>query len=357
MPSATEEFRDKILLRQHYLARVQNGTIKELMVPYNTAKQEILAKIESLEKIISGEVAATSTFTLDWRLQRLNAQLAEVNAVLDAAALEASGKLDQTLIDVAFAEQEYYSAMLSNKFATIGVELMTVPYAHVDYAIANPLLGEHIGEKLLWSNAQAVRLMKQELIQSVISGEDLVRASRRLLGNPNIGITGLAGKKLRNRMQMIARSEIQYVSNQVQRSLYNASQEVLKGVQFCATLDRRTCLQCGSLDGRTFNFAEGMADHTGPQIPLHPMCRCCYVPVTKSWKELGANAKEFPPGTRAAFDGQVPATMNYQQWLKTQDANIQKKILGPKRHKLWSDGKVKFDKMATDRRILKVSEL
>jgi len=116
------------------------------------------------------------------------------------------------------------------------------------------------------------------------------------------------------------------------------------------------CLRCAALDGKVYKYIDG-TDHNGPVLPLHPNCRCTYVPIVKSWKELGIDAAEFPPTTRAAFDGQVPDTMNYQQWLKMQDEGFQHDVLGENRFQLWNQGKLTFKQMVTDKKILTLDEL
>ena len=159
---------------------------------------------------------------------------------------------------------------------------------------------------------------------------------------------------------MIARSEIQNVSNQVARGIYKENQDVLNGVQYSAALDRRTCLICASDDGRYFPFAKDGGDHAGPILPRHPLCRCVYVPVTKSWRQL-EKAEKLKPGVsldkKGAFTGKVLDTITYNQWLKTLSKREQIDILGPGRYKLWSEGRITVSQMAKDNKIYTIKEL
>ena len=68
------------------------------------------------------------------------------------------------------------------------------------------------------------------------------------------------------------------------------------------------------------------------------------IPVTKSWKELGINLKEAPAGTRASMNGQVPATMTYNDWLKKQPVGFQDDILGKAKGQLYRKGGLPMDK-------------
>ena len=233
MPNnASGNIRNKILIRQHYLARLENGTIRQLIEPYQTARMEILQRLSALEQSGTG-------FTREWRIARLNAQLAETEQILAAAASQASSTIEGIMLGLASDESEFQTGLLNSQLAIIGINIINIPYKHLDYILANPLLGEAVGSKLLWTNREAVRKMKQALVQSVISGEDMAKATRRLT---NAAGTGEVDYLIRERANMVARSELQYVSNMVARSIYRENQDVMKGVMFTSTLDNRTCL-------------------------------------------------------------------------------------------------------------------
>jgi hypothetical protein len=110
--------------------------------------------------------------------------------------------------------------------------------------------------------------------------------------------------------------------------------------------------------------------------PLHFGCRCTAVPVMRSWKEL-ANVKvkdqdnkkvedlfqaklkekgfsdekiaQIHMNQRASIDGQVPSTLNYEQWLKSKPIEQQQAVLGQARWQLWQDGKASVDQMVDGR--------
>jgi hypothetical protein len=68
--------------------------------------------------------------------------------------------------------------------------------------------------------------------------------------------------------------------------------------------------------------------------PRHFNCRSRLRPVTKSFKELGVDAAEVPVSTRASMDGQVPADITFNQFLKKKPKSFQDALLGPKRAEL-----------------------
>lgn len=108
--------------------------------------------------------------------------------------------------------------------------------------------------------------------------------------------------------------------------------ESIAGYRIISTLDLSTCRRCAALDGRVF------PSRVGPRPPFHPKCRCAAVPVAKSWKELGIDLPEFPPGTRASMFGQVPADWRYFDWLARREEHQIERVLGPELARLFRLG-------------------
>ena len=165
------------------------------------------------------------------------------------------------------------------------------------------------------------------------NGETAREIGRRLSGVR--GSEGVFGKARRDLMT-VARTTVSHVSNQAREVAYAANADVVKGVQFVATLDARTTPICRSLDGQVFKFDEG------DRPPMHHQCRSVTVPVLKSFQELGLGDRfqEAPETTRAALDGQAPTSLTYTEWLRRQPRRIQDLALGPRRAELFRSGEV-----------------
>jgi SPP1 gp7 family putative phage head morphogenesis protein len=71
----------------------------------------------------------------------------------------------------------------------------------------------------------------------------------------------------------IARTEIIMASNEGALWGYESS-EVVEKAEFYAALDERVCEDCMDLHGQTFKL-----DDAHGIIPVHPNCRCCWLPV------------------------------------------------------------------------------
>ena len=168
--------------------------------------------------------------------------------------------------------------------------------------------------------------------------------------------------------EALVRTQVQHVANTARLDTLRANNDVIKGIEWVSTLDKRTTPICMALDGMQWDLNNKPIGH-GVGFPgptAHWRCRSTQIPVLKSWDELAKDEnrtlqkkiKEIPPGTRASMNGQVAATMNYEDWLQTQPKLIQKEILGAGKHRLWSEGKINVSQLIDNSaRILTVSEL
>ncbi len=74
-------------------------------------------------------------------------------------------------------------------------------------------------------------------------------------------------------------------------------------------------------------------------------CRSVLTPITKSYRELGLDIPEAPPGTRASDEGQVPASTTMAQFLKSKPKAYVDDLLGPGRADLWRDKKITLQQL------------
>ena len=76
-----------------------------------------------------------------------------------------------------------------------------------------------------------------------------------------------------SRPNVIARTETVRIANAGLIDLYKDNK--IENVRFLAALSDRTCPICEGQNGQVFNINETIG-----VIPVHPMCRCSWVPVT-----------------------------------------------------------------------------
>jgi len=343
-----EQFRNFLLRRSSYLYELENQAIQNMLTPYQQALPAMKRQLEFLQSDAAGG------FTKEFRISRMRNQVAEVEFLLQIAGQQSAEELRAVLQDLAMLDSDVYAQMLNSQFGKIGVDISSIPFRQVDQILNSSLRGYEVGDPAFWNkmNSDVTNRIRGELAQSIIQGEDMARATNRIINLSKQGGFGTYSTSvLANWASMIARSEIQYVSNQVARQTYNENQDVLKGMQHSSALDRRTCQQCISLDSKVYLFKDGVND--APLLPIHVQCRCVYIPITKSWKELGVKVPESKKGEAKAFIGKPLNGLTYNQWLNTQPVNVQKEVLGSSRYKLWKSGKIELKQMTGKKGVLR----
>lgn len=134
--------------------------------------------------------------------------------------------------------------------------------------------------------AQQIGLMTRQAAINGWSVPDLSAGIRDLVGVP-------LDKKLetrprasaaKSRADMIARTELMRAMNLAKENLFDENEDLVKDRRWLATEDGRTCDDCDEMDGKTETELDDQGYDT--EMPAHPNCRCTWIPVLKTWKEL-----------------------------------------------------------------------
>lgn len=178
--------------------------------------------------------------------------------------------------------------------------------------------------------------------------EDIVRRLRGTRGNDYTdGVLEVS----RRSAQTLTRTVTNHVATATREEFYGRNQDIISGVQWVSTLDSRTSIICAERDGKVYKIGKG------PRPPAHPNCRSTTVPIVKSAEEIGAAGYSIPPAKRASLNGEVPAEVDYETFLRRQDAGFQDKVLGATRAEAFRGG-MKLDKFVNDAgRVLTIEEL
>jgi hypothetical protein len=152
-------------------------------------------------------------------------------------------------------------------------------------------------------------------------------------------------QKLRNSLEMNARTMISSMAETARDAVYKENEEIFDYYIRLETLDSRTCLACGVEDLKRYPDLE-----SAPKLPAHHGCRGLYLPHAKGMPEYLAGDE------RASVDGPVPANMSYKDWFEQLDPAQQEEILGKYRYEAYKNG-VSIDAFAPDGRKLSLAEL
>ena len=154
-------------------------------------------------------------------------------------------------------------------------------------------------------------------------------------------------------LKTLSRTAITETSSNVSNATYKLNEDVIDGYQYVATLDSRTSMICGRLDGKVFR----LDDSRGVRPPQHFNCRSTTVPIVKSYEDLNntnssriskRKLQRISKSKRASFNGQVASETNYAKFLSEQDDNFKLTVLGNKRRvEIFNTGKLKFTQFST----------
>jgi SPP1 gp7 family putative phage head morphogenesis protein len=230
--------------------------------------------------------------------------------------------------------------------AVVEFNIEEIPQS-VARAIARDTLVQGAKPRTWW------RRQKVSLIDTVLdtartslqNGESAAQAAARLSG----GV--LNGERIKGALQAtraqanaLAATAFSAVTNEARIRSFQQAPDVIKSIQQLSTFDNRTSDICIAYSGLVWDaqtlkpIGHDLPFNGGP--PRHFNCRSTLIPVTRSFRELGFDIDELPPGTRATMDGQVPADLTFSDWLKTKPPEFVDDLLGPKRAKLWRDNKI-----------------
>jgi SPP1 gp7 family putative phage head morphogenesis protein len=282
-------------------------------------------------------------------------QLRDLVASLDKITAKGLGEARKVtaarLEKIALTEAEWQTGLLDQVLSPVGIDVVlpTVGFART-VVNSQPFQGKQLSKWFSDLARSTQNDLERQLKIGLIEGESIPELTRRIVGTR--AVPGETFAQVRRNATAITRTATNHVVSQAREQVYKDNEDVMKGVEWVSTLDARTTEICMSLDTKVFPVDEG------PRPPAHMNCRSTTVPVLKSWKELGINLKEPPPGRRAAtferdgrrLTGTVPESMSYGQWLKRQSASLQNEALGPTRARLFRQGKVKIDRFVDDRR-------
>lgn len=339
-PTSTRTVNGK-LLRDLIRARVQLSKVEARVF-----RRDFLPVLRRMEAETVARLEQVKADKLsDFTRAQVEATLADIRAIIANAGEDLVDAGRDAAKDVASREARMQHATYTRalpsavELGTVGVEQL----AAIVHSTTNDLFKPY---SRTWG-ARALDKAKTAIGDSVLLGEDMAQAGRRLRD-------AIGGS--RHEALMMARTGIQSAAAQVTRAYHDENQDVMKGVQWVATLDTRTCPICGALDGEVWTYGAPGPDDKGPiselpTIPLHPGCRCSTVAVVKSWRELGLNIDDVDvPGGRASMNGEVPDSLSYEDWLRDQPEKVQRSVLGPARFDLFRRGELDLADFSIDLR-------
>jgi SPP1 gp7 family putative phage head morphogenesis protein len=320
--TVNEQVFDRAVRHATYLERLKTGEVKKTLEFLDQqVRPDLIKQVEiAYAKLPKGQAVTASA-------KRLRETLVATDATIATGYRELAKRNIETAKNLAISEADFTRAML-NDALPLDVDILA-PNPNLLRAIVNarPMQGAILKDWYDGLETGAKAGVRREIMTGLAQGETIQQMSRRLRGAMDIS---------RRNAESVVRTTVNHVTTHAKEATYEVNSDIVKKVQYIATLDDRTTIICASLDGEVFPINEG------PRPPQHWRCRSTTAPVLVSASELGAELgipmKDVPKGTRASMNGQVPAKMTYSEWLKTQSVETQNKVLGVKKATLFRKG-------------------
>lgn len=323
MPTANEKLQTVAIDHSHDIIRYQNQVVYKVIALLNRTDKDLFFQLASALQQLP-----VSQFTVE-RLDSLLASVRQINAV---AYQKIRHDLQTELADLVAYEQGYQAQLFENTLP-VTLQVATVPVAQVvSSAMSRPFQGRLLSEWMQGLETEKAAKIRDAIRIGYVEGQTIPQMVQRIRGTKarqyQDGIIEIS----RRNAETVVRTAISHTANHTRQKFAEANSDLVKGVKWVSTLDGRTSEICQARDGEVYSV------NSGPRPPAHPNCRSTTSYVLKSFKELGVDLPEFSESTRASMDGQVPAKMTYNEWLKGKDAAFQNEVLGPTRAKLFRAG-------------------
>ena len=344
-----ERFMDFQVAQQIRWIRMQNREVAKA-----------LAVLRRVDKQLGSALRAADDGT-PYTQARLQALRAQVESMITAIHAQIVPEINKAVTEAAQAAADIEESLFRRNLPA-GLDITTPnPGVVQKAATLKPFNGEILSAWTEGVKQSDLNRTWRAIQDGIVMGETTPALISRLNGSVR--------EVSKRGMEALVRTSINHATNQGRQALWEQNADIVGSIKWVATLDGRTSPICRHRDGKVGPVSPAQVDWQVPmgyaqlepafaRPPAHPNCRSTTVAVTKSWKELGFDVDELPPGTRASMDGQVPADLTYYEWLRRQSDDVQRDILGPSRFDLWKSGKVTPDKFMNDKgKYLTVTDL
>jgi SPP1 gp7 family putative phage head morphogenesis protein len=330
--AVNDELFDAGVNHQIDLIRYSNSVIARMIALLNKVDvdlfNQLTAKLESAPESLS--VA---------RIEALLTSVRKINADVYAQMADELNSEFKQFVDYEIGYQKkLFEATLPSQVSVASVAVESVYAA----AMAQPFQGKLLREYIEGLEAGKAEAIRNAVRMGYVEGQTTGEIVRRIRGTRALNYADGLLETNRRGVEAIVRTAINHIGNFSRSAFYEANKQIIKLKRYTATLDSRTTELCASRDGNVYPL------DNAPALPAHINCRSVYVPIVKSFRELGLDIDEFSESTRASMDGQVPASMNYQTWLKKQPVARQVEVLGKIKAALFRDGSLTLDRFVNN---------
>lgn len=207
------------------------------------------------------------------------------------------GKIDEKTVTKVlgdnYKESYFKTAQTIQKGVTTAIDFHLVRPEMISSAVNTPMDGTMYSSRIWDNKTKMINTLRNNLVEGMEQGYDIKKLAKNI--SDTMGSSAYDSMRLCN-------TETARVVNNAQMEIYNKS-EVVQKVLWSATLEDSTCEDCASNDGQYFDL------DNAPDLPEHPNCRCCLIPVIDGWQ---------PTQRYDQSNGTVMDYKTYDDWCDSQ---------------------------------------
>lgn len=319
-----EQLHDLAVIHRIGLSRYSTAVVHKIIAMLNRIERDLVDRIMRSEPGLASE--------------RLEALLAELQAIQSAGWLLVDGRLSGSIAELAAAEAAFALRLAGIEVAPItGVTFSPVPPLEQIVAAvkARPFQGRFLRDWMAETDSKARERVRNIVRQGFVEGQTLEQIVQLLRGTRANRYQDGALEITRRGAEAMVRTALTHTANVAAQASWEANADIVLAWQFVATLDSRTTLTCAGLHGKQFELGKG------PTPPRHINCRSTSVPVLDEIP--GVKPFDFP---------------SYDAWLRRQPVSVQNEVLGTAKAKLFREGGLTIDKFTDHKgKVLTLDEL
>jgi SPP1 gp7 family putative phage head morphogenesis protein len=331
--SVNDELLDASIAHQIDLQYYSNGVVSRIIALLNKTDADLFLQLQSaLERLPASQFSVERLDSMLYSLRLINAQA--YNTVTN----EINNELKQLVTYEAGHQYQLFESTIPVAYSTQTVVIEQVYAA----ALARPFQGKLLKEWMAGLEIDKATRIRDAIRMGYVENQTIPQIVKRIRGTRALQYQDGIIDITRRNAETVVRTAIGHTASFTKNRFYEANEGVIKALKWHSTLDSRTSEPCRARDGKLYTLSKKPIGHTlswgGGAGAFHFNCRSSSVAITKSWQELGIDADELSPGTRASMDGQLPEDVTYGDWLKKKPAQFQDDILGVTKGKLFRAG-------------------
>ena len=309
---------DPTIRHQIFLQRYSTGEFKRIEPLLRSLRRDIKRTLN----------ANRGALSIDQQ-SRLNILLADINLIIQQHTAKLQDRLTQISRPLAQNELDFYETALGQ---SVTVPLAGLPASAVAVA-ANPTVnlvsGQNIESKTLTQiihdlDVRTLENVREEIQKGLLQGEPATAITRRA--------TAIVQTRTTQQVEAVVRTYINAISAEAAQQVANTNRQLLSGMKWLSVLDKRTTPVCQARDGKIYPIGSSI------RPPAHFRCRSVFEMIVKPEYRVPDQTR-----TRSSMGGPVSDKIDYERWLKSQPADVQREILGESRYELFAKGGLTVD--------------